>query len=54
MEGGLDIIEPLRTTAAEDSTGPGLMARRAAVHEQLRRLEGLIAGLGTKGPDSSP
>lgn len=53
MEGGLDIIEPLRTTLAEDPGGPGLIARRAAVHEQLRRLEGLIAGLGTTGPDAS-
>ncbi len=52
MEGGLDIIEPLRTTAAEDGSAAGLLARRAAVHEQLRRLEVLIAGLGTTGPDA--
>jgi PAS domain S-box-containing protein len=53
MEGGLDIIEPLRTSVAEDASGPGLMARRAAVHERLRQLEVLIAGLGAAGPDAA-
>jgi two-component system sensor histidine kinase EvgS len=49
MEGGLDIIEPLRATVAEDSSGPGLAARRAAAHERLRQLEVLIEGLDTTG-----